>query len=187
VPTKAKIPLASARAQFSLAAIATATTRATTSATVTAAALQLAPSSAARRLRLARDVATLISRLSPEGATAKGTAGQVDFPDFVAGLLNGVFDAVVNSSVQQMDAYAALVANVAKAAEKFAKDNVDSGAARDYLSSQFPDFTDSGSSPSNDDDPRKRKRRVRKTKAQHRAETRRLLMQLALFKLKRKN
>lgn len=38
----------------------------------------------------------------------------VDFPPFVAGLVHGVFNGVVDASVQQMDAYASLIRNVAK-------------------------------------------------------------------------
>ena len=38
----------------------------------------------------------------------------VDFPPFVAGLVHGVFDSVVDASVQQMEAYVALMKNVAQ-------------------------------------------------------------------------
>jgi hypothetical protein len=36
-------------------------------------------------------------------------AQDVDFPDFVGGLIQGVFDASVTTSIQQMDAYEDLV------------------------------------------------------------------------------
>ena len=37
----------------------------------------------------------------------------VDFPPFVSGLVHGVFNSVIDASVQQMAAYAALMSNVA--------------------------------------------------------------------------
>lgn len=47
----------------------------------------------------------------------------VDFPDFVAALISGTFQAIVNSSVQQMEAYAALVRRVAQSVDEFIDDN----------------------------------------------------------------
>ncbi len=38
----------------------------------------------------------------------------MDFPSFVSGLLNGVFGAIVDTSILQMDAYAELVAHASK-------------------------------------------------------------------------
>src|SRR5438094_2115340 len=58
---------------------------------------------------------------------------RINFPKFVAGLIDGVFNAIVASSIKQMEAYAELVANVAKSAEQFMKDNVTENNARDYL------------------------------------------------------
>ncbi len=44
-----------------------------------------------------------------------GAAPQnVEFPPFVAGLVHGVFNGVVDATVQQMDAYASLIRTVAK-------------------------------------------------------------------------
>lgn len=63
----------------------------------------------------------------------------VDFPGFVAELIQGVFQAVVDASIQQMEAFAELVANVAKSVDQFMQDNVSEDQARDYLVSQYPD------------------------------------------------
>ena len=41
----------------------------------------------------------------------------VDFPTFVAGLIEGVFGAIVNASIEQMQAYERLLASVAKTVE----------------------------------------------------------------------
>lgn len=63
----------------------------------------------------------------------------VNFPQFVAGLIDGVFTAVVDASIQQMEAFAELVKNVAKSVDQFMKDNVSQNQARDYLANRFPD------------------------------------------------
>ena len=39
---------------------------------------------------------------------------QVNFLDFVAGLIQGVFHAIVKSSIEQMEAYGKLVASVSR-------------------------------------------------------------------------
>uniref|UniRef100_UPI0010F9FE6E hypothetical protein n=1 Tax=Ramlibacter sp. 2FC TaxID=2502188 RepID=UPI0010F9FE6E len=64
---------------------------------------------------------------------------KVDFPQFVAGLIDGVFNAIVHSSIQQMEAYAELVRNVSKSVEQYMKDNVSENNARDYLAERYPE------------------------------------------------
>ena len=64
----------------------------------------------------------------------------VDFPGFVAGLIDGVFNAIVDASIRQMEAYAELVKNVAKSVDQFMKDNVSENQARDYLADRYPDY-----------------------------------------------
>lgn len=64
---------------------------------------------------------------------------KVDFPAFVGGLIKNVFEAIVDSSMQQMKAYGELVANVAKTVDQFAQDNITSNNARDFLANRFPD------------------------------------------------
>lgn len=63
----------------------------------------------------------------------------LDFPGFVAELIEGVFQAVVDASIQQMEAFAELVANVSKSVDAFMKDNISEDQARDYLAGQYPD------------------------------------------------
>ena len=48
---------------------------------------------------------------------------EVDFPDFVSGLIDGVFNSIVNASIKQMRAYAELVSNLAKTVDEFSQDN----------------------------------------------------------------
>lgn len=63
---------------------------------------------------------------------------KVDFPKFVGGLIQNVFQAIVESSIQQMRAYGELLANVAKTVDQFAQDNISENNARDWLSQRFP-------------------------------------------------
>ena len=63
----------------------------------------------------------------------------VDFPRFVGGLIENVFQAIVDSSIQQMRAYGELLANVAKTVDQFAQDNITENNARDWLAQRFPD------------------------------------------------
>lgn len=63
----------------------------------------------------------------------------VDFPKFVGSLIDGVFNAIVDASIKQMEAYAELVKNVAKSVDEFMKDNVTENQARDYLVDRYPD------------------------------------------------
>ena len=63
----------------------------------------------------------------------------VDFPGFVADLVNGVFDAMVDASIRQMEAYGDLLESVAKTVDQFIEDNVTDDQARDYLLDTFPD------------------------------------------------
>jgi len=63
----------------------------------------------------------------------------VDFPQFVGGLIRNVFEAIVDTSIEQMRAYGELLANVAKSVDDFARDNITENNARDWLSQRFPD------------------------------------------------
>jgi hypothetical protein len=64
---------------------------------------------------------------------------KVDFPKFVGGLIKNVFQAIVESSIEQMRAYGELVANVAKTVDQFMGDNISPGAGRDWLAQRYPD------------------------------------------------
>ncbi|RDD61001.1 hypothetical protein [Ferruginivarius sediminum] len=107
----------------------------------------------ARPLRGATDIARRRAAQDPgfagedfqAGAVRQGVEsfGQlvqtVDFPAFVGGLIENVFQAIVESSIQQMRAYGALLANVAKTVDEFARDNITPNNARDWLSQNYPD------------------------------------------------
>src|SRR5262249_54767450 len=65
------------------------------------------------------------------------TLNAIDFPAFVAGLIQGTFQAIVDASIKQMEAYAELLKNVAGTVDRFMTDNVTDGSARDYLADQY--------------------------------------------------
>ena len=75
-----------------------------------------------------------------EGVEQFGALVQkVDFPKFVGGLIQNVFQAIVDSSIQQMRAYGELLANVAKTVDEYARDNISEANSRDWLSEKYPD------------------------------------------------
>lgn len=82
------------------------------------------------------------------GAAEQGTdqfvrlVNEVDFPAFVGGLIQNVFVSIVHTTIEQMRAYAELVANVAKSAEDYMNENIGVGQGRDYLVDRFPDLLD---------------------------------------------
>lgn len=69
---------------------------------------------------------------------------KVDFPKFVGGLIRNVFQAIVESSIEQMRAYGELIANVAKTTDQFMRDNIGEAAGRDYLADAYPDVLSVG-------------------------------------------
>jgi len=64
----------------------------------------------------------------------------VNFPAFVSGLIEGVFHSIVKSSLEQMEAYGKLVADVSKSLNQFRDDNTTANQGRDHLVEQFPDL-----------------------------------------------
>jgi hypothetical protein len=76
-----------------------------------------------------------------EGAEVASLLMQkVNFPAFVAGLIQGVFNAIVKSSIEQMEAYGRLVEQVAKSLDRFREDNVTPNQGRDHMVEKFPDL-----------------------------------------------
>jgi hypothetical protein len=64
----------------------------------------------------------------------------VDFPEFVGGLIHGVFQAIVDASIQQMEAYGELLAATAKSVGEFAKDHITDGQARQQIAGRYPNL-----------------------------------------------
>ncbi|MCU7917136.1 MAG: hypothetical protein KZQ95_02115 [Candidatus Thiodiazotropha sp. (ex Epidulcina cf. delphinae)] len=74
-----------------------------------------------------------------EGAEVfKDLVNAVDFPEFVSGLIDGVFNSIVTASLRQMDAYAKLLESVVKSVNEFATDNFTLNQGRDWLTDRFP-------------------------------------------------
>lgn len=63
---------------------------------------------------------------------------EVNFTGFVAQLVHGTFDAIVDASIRQMESYADLLAAVAKTTEQFTNENVSLDQARDWLAQRYP-------------------------------------------------
>lgn len=66
-------------------------------------------------------------------AKAGAMVNEIDFPGFVAQLVNGTFDAIVDASIRQMESYSDLVASVSKSVDQFTGENVTDNQARDWL------------------------------------------------------
>lgn len=92
------------------------------------------------RQALAHDLAAIITHV--------GTAPmEVDFPGFVADLLSGTFQAIVDSSSQQVRAYAELIHAVRESLDDFADDEARTGRACEALARRFPELVDVRASP----------------------------------------
>ncbi|MFZ5636460.1 MAG: hypothetical protein ACOY82_07705 [Pseudomonadota bacterium] len=85
-----------------------------------------------------------------QGATNfKNFVGSVDFPKFVGDLIQNVFQAIVDASIQQMEAYAELLKAVAQTVDQFAADNITMNNARDWMSQRFGADLDIGTDGEN--------------------------------------
>ncbi len=62
----------------------------------------------------------------------------VDFPAFVSGLIDGVFNSIVDASIRQMEAYGELVKSVVQSVEEFANEKITQNEARDFLHQKHP-------------------------------------------------
>jgi hypothetical protein len=62
----------------------------------------------------------------------------VDFPKFVSSLIQGVFRAIVEASIQQMQAFSELLSAAGKTVDQFAGDNITDSQARDFVANQNP-------------------------------------------------
>lgn len=80
-----------------------------------------------------------------EGAHVAGEfLKQINFVEFVSGLIDGVFNSIVTSSIEQMEAYSKMVADVSKSLNQFRDENTTDDDGKDQLVEQFPDVFDIG-------------------------------------------
>ena len=73
------------------------------------------------------------------GPAAQNMLESLAFPDFVASLVQGTFQAIVDSSIQQMEAYSQLLASVSKTVDQFMDENITDDMARDHLADNYGD------------------------------------------------
>ncbi len=102
-------------------------------------------------LKQVNQAGTFKAQAAREGAEVAGMLLQkVNFPDFCAKLIQGVFHAIVQSSIEQMEAYGKLVASVAQTLNQFRDENVTDNQGRDHLCDQFPDVFELGTADGDD-------------------------------------
>lgn len=83
--------------------------------------------------QVANDTAKVAGYIAGTGERIDG-----DFPEFVSGLIGGVFEAVVDASIEQMEANAELIAGVAASVDEFIGDDVSDAQARARLVERNP-------------------------------------------------
>ena len=79
------------------------------------------------KARLAEDMvraADAAAHAIAKSSRPSPTAQAVDFPTFVADLIQGTFQAIVDATVEQMEAYTQLLESVAKSVDEFMHDLV---------------------------------------------------------------
>ncbi|HET6762715.1 MAG TPA: hypothetical protein VFH27_03560, partial [Longimicrobiaceae bacterium] len=72
------------------------------------------------------------------GERARAALEAVDFPSFVAELIHGTFQAIVDATAQQIREYAKLVSSLAQTAEEFGRQNVSPNQVRFGLAERHP-------------------------------------------------
>ena len=68
------------------------------------------------------------------------TLRAVAFPVFVADLINSTFNAIVDASIKQMEAYGQLLSNVGRTVDEFMAQNISDNQARDWLQAMYPEY-----------------------------------------------
>ncbi|QGX99327.1 hypothetical protein EI983_14080 [Roseovarius faecimaris] len=91
--------------------------------------------------RIRQSDSTFRAEAAREGAHVAGALlKSVNFTDFVGGLIQNVYIAIVDASIKQMQAYGEMVASVAKSVDEFARDNITPNQGRDFVVDTFPDL-----------------------------------------------
>jgi len=68
----------------------------------------------------------------------RDTLNAIAFPTFVADLIKGTYFAIVQATIQQMEAFGKLLANVAQTVDEFMTSNITENQGRDFLVSSYP-------------------------------------------------
>lgn len=72
------------------------------------------------------------------GRVTEETLRAIAFPTFVADLIKSTFQAIVNSTIQQMEAFTDMLENVSKTVDEFMVDNISDTQARGWLAQRYP-------------------------------------------------
>jgi hypothetical protein len=72
------------------------------------------------------------------GRITRETLNAVAFPTFVADLIHSTFNAITQSSVQQIEAYIRLLDNVSKTVDQFTNNSVSDAQAHAWLAEMYP-------------------------------------------------
>lgn len=83
--------------------------------------------------------ASAISSTPGSGVDTLTQVQSLGFVEFTAGLVHGAFDAIINTTVKQMDAYSELVADLAKTLAEFKAEHVTEAQVTAHLSARYPD------------------------------------------------
>ena len=94
---------------------------------------ELAPVATAQAADFTPAAANQIGRVTQE------TLRAIAFPTFVADLINGTFNAIIGSSLRQMEAFTRLLEDVSKTVDQYEADSVNDNMARDWLVERYPD------------------------------------------------
>ena len=73
------------------------------------------------------------------GRVTQETLKAVAFPTFVADLIRSTFNAIVQTSIQQMESFMQLLTNVTKTVDQFMQEHISDLQARDWLQQRYPD------------------------------------------------
>jgi len=71
------------------------------------------------------------------GQVTRETLRAISFPTFVSDLIRSTFNAIVQTSIQQMEAFGQMLSNVTKTVDEFMADNISDQQARDWLQQTY--------------------------------------------------
>lgn len=88
---------------------------------------------------LARTQANFQSRAADRvGAVTRSTLRAISFPSFVADLIKGVFNAILDATQTQMGAFTEMLDAVAKTVDQFETENISNAEAEQWLVQRYP-------------------------------------------------
>ncbi len=89
----------------------------------------------AHQQQIKSNTAKLVERLVTQ---AERMVDELEFPAFVANLIEGTFQAIIQSSIEQMTAYAELIKSISTSLDDFEDQDTTDNQARDHLVQCYP-------------------------------------------------